>query len=377
MPGGTGLNSQEIEMTARSLSATEQARITEGLEAFLKTRLPDAGNLHISAFSSPGGGLGFSNVTCFFDLDWQAPDGQPRKRRLVLRCPPRAEPLFPDYCLAKQFRIPVELKAHGIPVPEPLWLEEDPAIIGTPFFLMERLDGAVLPDMPSYHTAGPYYDALPQTREKMWFGLVDVMARIHNIEWKSLDMDVLVTPRDGRHGIELQLDYWENYLAWLKAAAGYPFPVLESALAWLRGNLYVPEYLALCWGDARVGNVLYGADCSVAGVLDWEMAFFGDPEADLAWCLFLDWETWGGAGIDPLPGHPGKEATIRRYEAQTGRKVKNLFFNEVLAGFKHGLIMATIFRRPEMTRLLPTGVDPNELALNNIASLRLKSLLNL
>ena len=209
----------------------------------------------------------------------------------------------------------------------------------------------------------------------MWYGLVDVMASLHAIDWRELDLDFLPAPASASQAIELQLDYWEKYLAWSTAAAGYRSPILETALAWLRANVYVPDRLALCWGDARVGNVIFTKDAAVAGIVDWEMAFIGDPESDLAWCLFLDWETWGGAGIDALAGHPDKEATLRRYEAQTGRKVKNLFFNEVLAGFKHGLILATIFRRPEMVKLLPEGVDPNELARNNYVTGRLASML--
>ena len=318
--------------------------------------------------------LGMSNVTCLFDLEWQDAHGSRQRLEMVLRCPPREEPLFPDYCLARQFDIPARLQGSGVPVPKMFWLEENPAVIGAPFFVMERLAGAALPDIPSYHTAGPYFDASPKTRQTMWFGLIDVMARLHNLDWRKLGLQFVPVPTEGSHALALQLDYWARYLEWSTSVQGCSVPVLEAALRWLERNAYTPEYTALCWGDARIGNVIYGSDHSVAGLLDWEMAYIGDPEADLAWCTFLDWETWGGAGIDALEGHPDRAATLRRYEAASGRKLRHFFFNEVFAGFKHGSILARMFSRPDAARYC-LGMDPRELARDNMVTRRLAAML--
>ncbi|ERB53335.1 hypothetical protein N806_19520 [Rhodococcus sp. P27] len=80
-----------------------------------------------------------------------------------------------------------------------------------------------------------------------------------------------------------------------------------------------------------MSNILYGPDQSIAGVLDWEMAYLGDHEADLAWLLFLDWACSEFEGHTPLPGTPSREETIARYEELTVWRVENLLFNEVLA----------------------------------------------
>src|SRR5437763_35548 len=96
-----------------------------------------------------------------------------------------------------------------------------------------------------------------------------------------------------------------------------PQPILAHALAWLREHRYAPRHVALCWGDARLPNLIYRND-EVVGVLDWEMAFLGDPEADLGWWLFMHWATGEGYGFPPLEGFPGRGETIRRDEALTG-----------------------------------------------------------
>src|SRR5436309_281277 len=117
-----------------------------------------------------------------------------------------------------------------------------------------------------------------------------------------------------------------------------------STPARLGEHRYAQRHVALCWGDARLPNLIYRND-EVVGVLDWEMAFLGDPEADLGWWLFMHWATGEGYGFPPLEGFPGREETIRRYEALTGRPVEHAFYNEVLAALRFGAIMARIAGR--------------------------------
>ena len=110
-----------------------------------------------------------------------------------------------------------------------------------------------------------------------------------------------------------------------------PRPELSAAATWLRDNVYEPEHLALCWGDSRLSNILYGPQFEVAAVLDWEIAYIGDHEADLAWLLFLDWACSEYEGVPRLEGTPGREETIERYGRLTGLEMRNLRYNEVLA----------------------------------------------
>jgi aminoglycoside phosphotransferase (APT) family kinase protein len=120
-----------------------------------------------------------------------------------------------------------------------------------------------------------------------------------------------------------------------------PQATLRGALHWLRKNEPPVSNVALCWGDSRPPNIIYHGT-EVAAVLDWEMAFLGDPEADLAWWLFMDWFASGGYNLARLAGMPEKEETILRYEKLTGAPVRNLFYNEVFAGFRFGVIMVRV-----------------------------------
>ena len=100
--------------------------------------------------------------------------------------------------------------------------------------------------------------------------------------------------------LDQQIDYYENYLNWLKEDPQEPHPILEAALDWLKGNRYAPERVTLCWGDARMPNTIYGPDFEVQGVLDWEMAYIVDPESDLVWYFYLDLQYSDGYGIHRL-----------------------------------------------------------------------------
>lgn len=100
-----------------------------------------------------------------------------------------------------------------------------------------------------------------------------------------------------------------------------------------------------------MSNILYAQDHSITGVLDWEIAYLGDHEADLAWMLFLDWASSEFEGHPALPGTPTRAESIARYEEQTGWKVRNLDYNEVLAAV---LLAIPIIR---MSAFLNLGPD--------------------
>jgi putative sterol carrier protein len=104
------------------------------------------------------------------------------------------------------------------------------------------------------------------------------------------------------------------------------------------------------------------------------MAYIGDPESDLGWYFFLDWQYSDGYGIPRLKGTPGREETIQRYEELTGWKVKNLFYSDVMAAFRFGVIMAKIAKNMKATGV-PTPTEDFE--RDNPCTQRLASLLDL
>ncbi|MFD9550186.1 phosphotransferase family protein [Nocardia salmonicida] len=287
----------------------------------LRSGFPDAESARVTNWSASPRGL--ATETFLFDLE--RADAEPVS--LVLRRPPEVA-LFPDYDLLRQVLVMRRLAETSIAVPAVRWLDRDDAALGSPYFVMDRIDGSAPGDLPSYHSAGLYFDADPADRAKMWWGCVDTIAEIHQLDWRNLNLDFLSFPKFGAAPLEQMIGYVDSALAW--ATTTQP-PALRRAVEWLRANLYEPEHITLCWGDARMSNILYDKEFRVSGVLDWEIAYIGDHEADLAWMLFLDWACSEFQGTERLAGTPSREESIARYEERSGMKIRNLRYNEVLA----------------------------------------------
>ncbi len=122
---------------------------------------------------------------------------------------------------------------------------------------------------------------------------------------------------------------------------GPPQPTLDAVARVAARQRLRPRRVALCWGDSRLPNLMYRAD-EVVAVLDWEMAFLGDPEADLGWWCFLDWANNEGYGGPHLDGIPSKDETIARYAELTGHPVEHAHWHEVFAAFRYGVVLARV-----------------------------------
>jgi len=342
------------------------------LASWIRTKMPDAKSVSLSNFQKPG--MGLSSETHLFDINWEEA-GKPKSMPVVLRSAPRGRGVFPEYDLGLQFRVMKTLgESTDVPVAEMLWLEEDPSVIGVPFFLMKRLDGEVPQDYPSYHGTGMYFEATPATRRKMWWGAQDAMVKLHKVDWQALGLDFVGVPGGGTDPVDRQLAYWERFLNWMKDHPEEEHPTMEAALAWLKENHYAPERVALCWGDARIGNTLFGRpEREVLAVMDWEMTFIGDPEWDLAWFFTLDKQFTQGYGLPPLEGTPTAEEVVARYEELTGWKARNLFYNEVVTTLRFGLTVIS-----SMKRMRDQGIPiQDDMLLNNFPTQHLARLLGL
>ena len=340
--------------------------IQSKLVPWLQGKMPRVRKLHMLNMRTAE--RGYSTETYLFDLSWEE-DGQHRSEGMVLRRPPEL-PLFPDYDLRRQFLVMKRLQGSTVPVPRVYWLERDESVIGDSFYVMGEVKGVTPSDYPVYHSSGAYFDATQPQRAKMWWGCVESVAEIHKLDWNSLGLSFLGAPPAGTSPLDGVLAYYESCLHW---ATQGPQPILEKALEWLKANRYTPEHVTLCWGDSRMSNIIYGPDFDVVAVLDWEIAYLGDHEADLGWMFFLDWANSEGSNTPRLEGTPGREETVRRYEELTGWKVRNLFYNEVLAGLVLAVPMLRIFRN-----LAEAGIDLGaDVERNNFCTQRLAALLQL
>ncbi|NKY43739.1 phosphotransferase family protein [Nocardia cerradoensis] len=325
------------------------------LEPILQQRIPNAQRGRVRNWSASPRGL--ATETCLFDFDCPG-----TTHSLVFRRPPEVA-LFPDYDLLRQVLVMQRLAGSGIPIPTVRWLDRDGGALGGPYMVMDRIPGEAPSDYPSYHTAGNYFDADRDGRQRMWWGCVDTIADVHRLDPQTLKLDFLAFPEHGDEPVEQIVGYIDAALRW---ACAEPPPALRRGVEWLRANTYEPVHVTLCWGDARMSNILYDTNLRVTGVLDWEVAYLGDHEADLAWMLFLDWACSEYEGHEPLPGTPSREQTIEYYEHRSGMPVENLRFNEILAA---SLLSIPLLRMTDRLQL------PPELDLTAFCAARIDQLL--
>jgi len=318
--------------------------VRDRLRAWIAARMPEACDLWLSELRRPGAGL--SSDTQLFTIHWTA-GGRAHRLDAVLRCAPREDGPFPDYDLAMQYGIMAALAEHtAVPVPEVLWLEEDPEVLGVPFLTMRAVEGEAPLDFPPYHREGLYADATTAARRRMWRSTIEALARVHAAQWRALGLDFVPGGRPGEDPARQALTYWRRYLdEWIKDDPREVIPVFDEALDWLERHRPEPEHIALCWGDAKLGNVLYRRDThDVAALLDWELASIGAPGPDLASLRISDLRAQEAAG-GCLEGTPSEAELIALYEQASGRRVRHFHYDLVTATFWRGAVALKVMRR--------------------------------
>ena len=338
------------------------------LLAWLEKKMPRARGLAISEMERAG--AGFTSVSLPFRLSWTEA-GEPRSAGMVFRAPGRGDPVCPDPKLERQFRIMKCLQPTKVRVPEVFWMEKDESRLGFPFYIMSKVEGLIPSEYPPYHSFGPCFDATPERRARMWWGLVEALASLHELDWQELGLAFLGVPPEGTGPLDQELGYWDGYLEWAREE---PQPILEETLAWLREHRYEPARVTLCWGDARLPNAVFGPEGDVMALLDWDMAVLSNPESDLAFMMTFDWLLSEGTGVPRLEGFPGREETIARYQELTGRRVEEFFYNEVFATFRAALVVLRVQKNLQKMGVEIPGDDP---ILDNFCTRRLADMLDL
>jgi aminoglycoside phosphotransferase (APT) family kinase protein len=199
----------------------------------------------------------------------------------------------------------------------------DSAVLGAPFFLMDRLEG---------ETVGRRIvrdSGLARARERLPGQLGEQLARIHQIDAARCGLTFLPGNLPGRSPADTALQRAHSQLAKL----GDPHPALELAARWLAAHAPATDRLVLLHGDFRIGNLMVQAD-GLSGVLDWEFAHLGDPAEDLAWPTVRSWRF--GHDQLKLGGVGGTAAFFAAYEAAGGPPVDRsaVEYWEVLGNFR-------------------------------------------
>ncbi len=304
-------------------------QLPAALEPIVRRRIAGAGRAEIVDWRIPA--AGHSNETFLFDL--VGVDGPHPTLGLVFRRPPE-HPMLPQFDLRRQYLVMQRLAPSPIPVPTVRWLDTSTEELGTPYYVMDRVDGVVgLTDMPAYHCSGMFADADEAGRAALWNACVDVIADIHATDPDEYGLGFLQTDRLGvppTDPVEGMVGYLRSGLDW--ARGDRPLhPSLLRGLDWLEAHPLTSVPWVLCWGDSRMSNLLYHPDHTVATVLDWEIAHVGDPASDLAWMLMTDWMLSPLDDNAPAAGTPTRDETLDRYRQRTGNDLTNLMFYEVAA----------------------------------------------
>lgn len=250
---------------------------------------------------------GVSRETWAFDLTGVAGRGRggPHHQELVLRMD--TERPFIDSSRTAEFELIALAGRHGVPVPRVLWCEEEPKILGAQFLIMERVPGE---SRVSRLHNDPRY---AHTREVLLEQMAEALARIHRIT-PGADPEA-VTGLQRFAGIQavahLEMLYRERAVDF--------HPVIELALRWLHERLPPETPLALVHGDYRPGNMLFDEQ-GLRAVLDWELAYWGDPLMDVAWVALRSWR--GGRDAQAVGGLGSREAFHRAYQKAGGRTIE-------------------------------------------------------
>lgn len=310
-----------------TLARRDDEELARGLTAWCAHRWPDTGYA-ITQLDRPRGG--WTNETLLVTVGGRARDIQGSRsahrdeRRFVVRLPPAA-PTWPVYDLAAQAHVLEALAPGDVPVPGVVAYEADTQWLGAAFLVMSHEPGRPGPEAPALD---PWViESDRDTQRRMHEGFLDVLAEIHRIDWRHARLDDVL--RGGEQSLAREVAWWVEYVDW--ASDGTPTAVLAESIAWCAATMPAAEPPAsLCWGDARLGNVLFLDDRSVTSVLDWEMATIGPAELDLAWLIALDDLTTHFVKRT-VPGFLRRAHAIDRYEARLGRRVVDLEWHEIFA----------------------------------------------
>lgn len=289
-------------------------------------RVNDLGNL--DTIEAVAGGQ--SNPTFFVRADGRA---------YVLRKKPGGPILKGAHAVDREYRVLSALSETSVPVPKPVAFCDDTSVLGTEFYLMERLEGRVFHD-----AALPGLE--PDERRQIYLSMAETLARLHGVRPKEVGLGDYGRPTG----------YFERqYRRWLsqwQAAEGMEIPELDRLAGWLGDHL--PEddgQVAIVHGDYRIGNLIYHpSEPKVVGILDWELSTLGHPLADLGFCC-MPWRTtpdeYGGIrglGTD-VEGIPSREDFVAHYIRHAISAAPLQPVHEAFALFRFAVIFVGIAER--------------------------------
>ena len=241
------------------------------------------------------------------------------EREFVLRRPPLGPVAPKAHDMAREFRVLKAVHPHFPEAPEVFRLCEDPSVIGSTFFLMERRNGFVLRnEAPSRQACEAF---------------IDCLVRLHAVDVALPEIAALGKPEGF---LERQVRGWSD--RWQRAKTE-EIPEMDRVMSFLQNELPPPSGApTVVHNDYKLDNVMLSPERDrIEAVLDWEMATLGDPLTDLGLSLCY-WQSGP-------PGPVGRDGFVLRYSQKTGRDLTHLGYHEVLGIFKLAVILQQIYFR--------------------------------
>jgi aminoglycoside phosphotransferase (APT) family kinase protein len=245
------------------------------------------------------------------------------ERWVMRRDPEGSVSLVP---IAEEFFLVDRAREAGVPVPEPVALEQAGGRLGSAGMLMSFVEGtSVAPRI----LRKPEFE---QARARLARQLAEALARIHSIDPAELEG---VLPDPGPDPARAQIDEWERQLDKI----GEPLPGVELGLRWLRANAPEPAEPRLVHGDFRLGNFIVD-ESGLAAVIDWELAHLGDPAEDIGWLCIRSWRF--GNDDRPVAGVGDLDEFAAAYESAGGGPIDRdrVRYWEVFGNVKWAVICA-------------------------------------
>jgi aminoglycoside phosphotransferase (APT) family kinase protein len=294
------------------------------MHAWLRQHIDEADEPEVLQFRS-----GASNLTYLLKYPG---------RELVLRRPPVGTKAVSAHDMKREYLIQSRLQPVYSLVPAMIALCEDHTIMGSDFYVMERVVGEIFRrDISDEIT--------PQNIEVMADSLISGLVDLHKV-----DASILSELNKGHGYVRRQVEGWSKRY---RNALTDDVPNGEKVIAWLDANQ--PEDIDSCiiHGDWRIDNVVFDLEhARIAGVLDWELATVGDPLMDLGsalayWVDRDDEPAFASLRRQPshLPGMPTREEFVARYLQLSGRRCDDFTFYEVFGLFRLAVIIQQIWAR--------------------------------
>ena len=284
---------------------------------------------------------GYSNLTYMLRIGEQ---------EAVLRRPPFGNTVKSGHDMQREYTVLSKLAPVYPLAPTPLAYCDDPAVLGVPFYLMERRRGVIIRRRPP-----PGMNLDEATSRALSCALIDGLADLHGIDWRGVGLGDFGKPQGYA---SRQIQGWTR--RWERAKTD-DMPKLDAVAAWLASSLPADADAdpALIHNDYKYDNVLLdaggletGENVRINAVLDWEMATIGSPRMDLGTTLGY----WVEAGDDAriqnlafgptnLPGSLTRAEVIDRYQERTGIELSSGVYYRVFGLFKIAVIVQQIYAR--------------------------------